>query len=559
MEGGSYKLLESATHRTLHAHSFSRASSQASNVLTDLLSRYLTLLSLTCAKYAHHAGRTGLTARDAIGALDELGLGLEELSEYCSLEGKELGRYAIHSARRVEDMNEFGAQLADGLRQDRDDAIPLYYARHTTPQSDEDEDVPEDSDTVEHDSTVDALMDIDMPPPRSILLGNKNREPPHPTTPLLPLSPISNLLPPSHNRSRIGSWQPPPHIPDFLPPFPTTIDSPATPVVIPSPKPDQFQLLSVQAIGAKVEKPSLSLTQTISSSLSASDYLVQVPYSQSSLSGVAEWHLPSAQPALLKSVPGRQPRLPTPQTEQALFTAYHHILTHPPPSNGNFSTPSRHKVTMALLSQIQTAPRWEPPDTLYSSVAPCPPRLATIGPTYPMAIGDTGSDSKTKTDVKFPPAIPRPVSSNERLTPLISQQASRIPDLARHALPPAILTRTSRLSHPPVLQRGSKLLVYGPGVPAPWNANSPTPADANPPLSAKLKEGINGTSGKSEDSPVKPVLPDARLYATWDYEPKDFRVPLASTTRTRGRMGSVQGGSGVISLALGPRGKSKNN
>jgi hypothetical protein len=66
------------------------------------------------------------------------------------------------------------------------------------------------------------------------------------------------------------------------------------------------------------------------------------------------------------------------------------------------------------------------------------------------------------------------------------------------------------------------------------------------------------TSGKSEDSPVKPVLPDARLYATWDYDPKDFRVPLRSTTQTRGRMGSVQGGSGVISLALGPRGKNKN-
>jgi histone H3/H4 len=111
MDGGSYKLLESATHRTLHAHSFSRASSQASNVLTDLLSRYLTLLSSTCAKYAHHAERTGLTARDAISALDELGVGLEELSEYCSSEGRELGRYAIHSARRVEDMNEFKGQF----------------------------------------------------------------------------------------------------------------------------------------------------------------------------------------------------------------------------------------------------------------------------------------------------------------------------------------------------------------------------------------------------------------------------------------------------------------
>jgi Wiskott-Aldrich syndrome protein len=78
-------------------------------------------------------------------------------------------------------------------------------------------------------------------------------------------------------------------------------------------------------------------------------------------------------------------------------------------------------------------------------------------------------------------------------------------------------------------------------------------------MSAKPKEGINGMSGKSEESPVKPVLPDARLYATWDYDAKDFRVPLGSNTRARGRMGSVQGGSGVISLALGPRGKSKNN
>jgi Wiskott-Aldrich syndrome protein len=274
-----------------------------------------------------------------------------------------------------------------------------------------------------------------MPPPRAILLG-KNREPPERTIPPLPLSPISNSSPPSHKRSRTASWQPPPHIPDFLPPFPTTIGSPPSPLIVSSPQPGQFEPPSVQAMDAKVEKPPLSLAQAITSSSSASDYLVQVPYSQSSLSGVAEWHLPSAQPAS-KSVPARQPRLPTPQTEQALFTAYHHILTHPPPSNGNSQTPSRHRIAIALLSQIQTTPRWEPPDTLYSGVAPCPPRVATIGPTYPMATGDIGSDSKARTekDVKFPPAIPRPVSSNERLTPLISQQASRIPDLARRVLP----------------------------------------------------------------------------------------------------------------------------
>jgi Wiskott-Aldrich syndrome protein len=106
----TYKILEQATHRTLHAHSFSRSSSQASLVLTDLLSRYLSLLSLTCAKYAQHAGRTGLTARDAFCALDELGVSMEELDEYCTSEGIELGRYAVHSARRVEDLNELKGQ-----------------------------------------------------------------------------------------------------------------------------------------------------------------------------------------------------------------------------------------------------------------------------------------------------------------------------------------------------------------------------------------------------------------------------------------------------------------
>jgi hypothetical protein len=120
---------------------------------------------------------------------------------------------------------------------------------------------------------------------------------------------------------------------------------------------------------------------------------------------------------------------------------------------------------------------------------------------------------------------------------------------------PTILSRTSRLTHPPVLQRGTKYLAYGPGVPAPWNANAIPPSDAVPPtpVTAKSKEFPNGVSGK--DAPVKSVLPDARLYATWDYEPKDFKVPLVSATR-RARGGTVQGGSGVISLALGPRGRS---
>lgn len=110
MDTGAKKLLDSVTIETLHAHNFSRSSTQATIVLTDLLSRYLALLSATCARYAQHAGRLRLTARDAINALDELGLGVEELSEYCASEAKDLTRYASHSSRRAEDLKEFKGQ-----------------------------------------------------------------------------------------------------------------------------------------------------------------------------------------------------------------------------------------------------------------------------------------------------------------------------------------------------------------------------------------------------------------------------------------------------------------
>lgn len=111
METNAFKLLESTTIKTLHAHSFTRSSTQASLVLTDLLSRYLSLLTSTCAQYAQHAGRTNLTARDALLALDEMGVNVDELGDYASVEGVELGRYAQQrTVRRVEELNELKGQ-----------------------------------------------------------------------------------------------------------------------------------------------------------------------------------------------------------------------------------------------------------------------------------------------------------------------------------------------------------------------------------------------------------------------------------------------------------------
>ena len=79
-----------------------------------------------------------------------------------------------------------------------------------------------------------------------------------------------------------------------------------------------------------------------------------------------------------------------------------------------------------------------------------------------------------------------------------------------------------------------------------------------------MQEGNGAGSSLPKDStasnnngPAKPLLPDARLYATWDYDTKDFRVAIAPLGRTRSRMGSLNtqsavggSGTGLISLPV---------
>ena len=104
MDGAASNILESVTYKTLHAQNFNRTSSKASNVLTDLLSRYITLLASTCARYAEHAGRGSVSMVDAINALGEIGVSLEELTEYAEGEGIDMTRYAPRTARRMEEL-----------------------------------------------------------------------------------------------------------------------------------------------------------------------------------------------------------------------------------------------------------------------------------------------------------------------------------------------------------------------------------------------------------------------------------------------------------------------
>ncbi|TFY52554.1 hypothetical protein EVJ58_g9951 [Rhodofomes roseus] len=544
MDPGARKLLESVTHETLHAHNFARSSSQASAVLTDVLHRYLELLTTTCAKYAEHAGRLSLTIRDAASALDELGLGVDELQEYAAVEGRDMTRYTVHSQRRVEDLAEFKASLAVGLREDRDDAIPLVYARVSTPAPEEDEDEGSASE-VEEDLREDEngeepepfAMDIEgqiveMEPFAKVREDPKSIQPP--TSPPLPLSPISNPSTPPRKRPRTSSWRPPPYVPDYLPPFPTT-----SPRRSPSPLP---QDASAVPGPVKVERPPTPPPPQIATTTPSADYLTPTPYAQSSLAATTgPWHLPNALPNTPDSALQSPLRTAIPQVQPALLSAYHHILTHPPPPNVSSVNPARYKVALAFVTQSETNPRWDPAITLFGNTAPNAPRVTAMAPSFPIPITKlppTPTDGKDEAEkdkkTNLPSAPPKPVVTSERVTPLLSQQPSRIPDLARQVLPGSVYGRATRLTHPPILQRGSQKLTYGPGINAPWNTNAPTPPAA-PLTNAKGKDsGVNGVV-KDGETPAR-ALSDARLYATWDYEPKRFQDAIVPR---RGRMGSM--------------------
>jgi hypothetical protein len=240
-----------------------------------------------------------------------------------------------------------------------------------------------------------------------------------------PTIPASLPLPnsPTRKRPRLSDWEPPDHIPEFLPPFPQTHHSPTPEPATPAFELQQLLPPSVPSDIAPVDQTPVNLNQAVTSSV-ASDYLAQVPYSQSSLSAVPEWHLPT-EPHAVSLAPARTNRYPTPQTEPSLLAAYHHILTHPPPSNVSMANPARHKVAMQLLALTEEDSRWDPPDTLYSNTAPNTPRVNSSAPTFPVA---------SQSEVKIP-ASTRPILSSEQVTYLVGRQFSRVPDLAKRVLP----------------------------------------------------------------------------------------------------------------------------
>jgi len=70
-----------------------------------------------------------------------------------------------------------------------------------------------------------------------------------------------------------------------------------------------------------------------------------------------------------------------------------------------------------------------------------------------------------------------------------------------------------------------------------------------------LANGLTLTNGKGKEAEKGPVLPDARLFATWEHEQKSFRDPL--TFPRRARQGSVLTSLAVSNAPGRARGESR--
>lgn len=112
-----------------------------------------------------------------------------------------------------------------------------------------------------------------------------------------------------------------------------------------------------------------------------------------------------------------------------------------------------------------------------------------------------------------------------------------------------VIARTTRLIPPLPLVRNDQKLLYGPPVPAPWNTLSVVNAG----------EGKGTKGGKDNDDEEEEedrVLSDAHLFATWDFDSKDFRAGLP-TARRGAKVGlGFSGANGTVPSMKRKRGDS---
>lgn len=555
MENTAHAHLHRATLRTLHSHNFTSSSSIASHTLTTLYASYLDLLARACAARAQHAGRTGVGWADAVGALEEVGVTIEELDGWGRTEAGEVGRKYVVAAKdkdfygldrdkekakagdggkgrgvlgvsswhangvgvsvgpgveeaRRKELVEVDEYVSEGLVRDPSSWIPLVYAQLPSPVQSDDEDEQDDS----------RPYDVYAPDMDSKPNGDANGI-------ALPPSPVSRS--PSPKRARTDRWatSPPDHVPDFLPPFPSITTPP--PVSAPA------QTSPVKSRHKSV--PSISASGAI-------------PYVRSALANVSPASLPPINPP--NALPPIQANTgvgtvasPSVALREAM-AQYTSEPTAPFPFSTNISatgaaggSAARSRAARVLASALTQA--FDASDSLFGAWGGV--ETSSVGghgegvPVFLDAQGEMMTGKKSL-DKVGPLAISgvggRVVPREEDIGSVMGYLNSSILPLARTFLAPSVLHKTTRIIPPQPLRDSADAdkaqpMYYHPerAVLAPWCVPVPE------------ADGGGGASGDTANA-----LPEAKLVPTWDWPDKDYESALV-VRRGRGIVGGVAVGN----------------
>ncbi|KAG9090167.1 hypothetical protein FRC06_001191 [Ceratobasidium sp. 370] len=565
MESTAYAHLHRATLRTLHSHSFTSSSSVAAHTLTSLFASYLDLLASSSVARANNSGRTGVGWGDVLGAMDEMGVGVDEMMGWCRSEAGEVGRKYVVAPKerevygqpkeekskdkgrgvlgvsswqangvgvsvgpgveeaRKKELVEVDAYVSEGLVRDPTSVIHLVYAQLPSP-------VPSDDEDEQDDSRPYDVYTPDTKPP--------DRDKPRAALPLSPVSNKSRSSSPSRlngafspKRARLNGWtsSPPDYVPDFLPPFPSATAPPT------QTSPSRTIKLRQKSVGLPTSATDGSGTNAISYARSA---LANLPpsllppttapnplppiNSNPTLGTVAE---PSV---ALREALGQYSNSPTPP-----FPFPTTITATGNSANASLARSKAARVLAGVLSQA-----FDASDSLFGPWGGVEPRASAVGGEgVPVLVDAQGEMMVNKKGVEKVGALAtsgvggRVISKEEDVQSVMGYFKSPILPLASAFIAPSVLHRTTRIIPPLPLRTAEDADKATPlyyhterAVPAPWCVHVPE-ADGGP-----VKDGADAT------------LPEARLVPTWDWSAKSFEGPL-STRRGRGMAGGVPVGN----------------
>jgi len=479
--------LRAATLRIAHAHDFSKTSNLAISVLVDLLSGFLELLASASVQHAQLAGRTSFNFYDALAALEELGIDVYEVMQWCRRDGSAMLEYQLPLPRHCNDLaGELAIMLRNfafthlhvevmsvGLGKRNEPSVILEYREVT----DSLEDSPElaSSDIVPSPTLIPSIPDIDMsdvPFDETSSHGSDAFSPsPNATNPPPDLAEWNELV--SQH----------PH--DHLPPLPGACD-----VTLYQHEPrasyrDRGVMFPPNPVSQSQEPTSGDVKSSrgrLGGRITNSP-LYQAPTSYPKSTAAQELFVQLPEP------PDREDPVPTASTHPFLLIAMQSAQENMTAGNTN---PAR--LVISSTMSVTATMRYGASDSLFSSSLPPPPRCLAPAPSHPIP------QSASAPTILLPPPEPRSIRSplSDALDPQPGSLSTHMNALAERVIKPAVQDRSSMILPPVAFIDNNTPYLYGNPARAPWNK-------------------ANGQQSRSD----KPSgLTDALLYRTWPTVPK---------------------------------------